>query len=74
MLPQKDDARWARFIEELAQVQVKDLAAQMMIKGLKLKLKQDGTEEAKAEAIHTAYEFFSKNETAMAEDIHRIFG
>jgi hypothetical protein len=74
MLPPKTDPKWNKFLTNLPTVQVSNLPARMLINRLKLKLGMGSGDASRKEIIDSAYEFFSKNETAMAEDIKKIFG
>jgi hypothetical protein len=74
MLPSKSDPKWLRFIDDLAGIQVESLPARMFLNRLTLKLQANASADAKSEAIGEAFEFFTKNQCAIAEDIQRIFG
>jgi hypothetical protein len=74
MLPAKTDPKWTKFVTNLPTLQVTNLPARMLVNRLKLKLGMGSTDAIRKEIIDAAYEFFSKNETAVADDIKKIFG
>jgi hypothetical protein len=73
MLPPKSDPRWAKFVDNLASIQVTDLSARMFLSRLKMRAGAGNSEAIKRELIAAAYDFFSKHETTMADDIRHIF-
>lgn len=74
MLPPKTDWKWQRFLDRIGTVEVSNLSTRMLVNRLKLKIAFDPTPAVKAAALDAAYEFFRKNEAAVAHDIQRIFG
>jgi len=74
MVPAKSDPKWAKFLGSLGKTQVTDLSTRMMMNRLKMKISFDGSEATKAKAIAEAYDFFSKNQANLKDDIKLIFG
>ena len=72
-VPPKNDPRWRRFLNTLNDVRAANLATKMLISRLKVKIAFDPSQAAKDQAIEAAYDFFSRNESAVADDIGQIF-
>jgi hypothetical protein len=71
MLPPKNDPRWTWFIDHIGETHVTDLSAKMFLS--RLKMQAGGGHADKRELIAMAHAFFTKHETALADDIRRIF-
>lgn len=74
MVPPKTDWKWQRFLDRIDTVEVSNLPTRMLVNRLKLKIGFDPAPAARQAALDSAYEFFCKNEAAVADDIKRIFG
>ena len=74
MLPPKNSPKWTKFLNDLGTIAVNDLSAKMMMNRIKMKIRFDGSEAVKQQAITEAYDFFAKNEAALKGEIDRIFG
>lgn len=73
MIPPKTDPRWAALVTGTEAFPLKGLAARMMLTRVRLMGSREGG-QAVAEAVDTAYDFFSKNLESAADDIRTIFG
>jgi hypothetical protein len=72
VIPPKTDPRWKALIRGTTPYKLKGLATRMLLTRVRLMGSRDD-EQALAEAIDTAYEFFSRNREAQA-DIDTVFG
>ena len=73
MIPPKSDPRWTALVTGTRPYALKGLAARMMLTRVRL-IGSREDEQSIAEAVDTAYDFFSKNLDAAREDIRTIFG
>jgi hypothetical protein len=73
MVPPKSDRKWQRFLDHISTVEVSNLSTRMLVNRLKLKIAFEPTAAVKAAALDMAHDFFCKNESAVADDIKRIF-
>lgn len=74
MVPSKTDLKWVKFLDNLGKLPVTDLSARMMLNRVKTKIMFDGSEAVKKQMISDAYDFFTKNEATLKDDIKLIFG
>lgn len=74
MVPPKTDPAWRALLSNIEKVPVTGLSTKMLMTRLRLLLLWDKTEEKQQEAIKIAFDFFSKNEAAVRNDIKLIFG
>lgn len=74
MVPPKSSPKWTKFLNDLGTITVNDLSAKMMMNRIKMKIRFDGSEAIRQQAIGEAYDFFVKNEAALKSEIDRIFG
>jgi hypothetical protein len=73
MIPAKNDPRWTKFLRGLNTIQASNLQTRMMLSRIKLKIGSNPTDETKKEVIASAWEFFTKNQATVADDIQKIF-
>jgi hypothetical protein len=74
MVPPKTDAKWKKFVTNIGSIEAANLPTRMLLSRLRLRVGANPTEAGRQEVIHSAWEFFSKNETTVADDIKKIFG
>ena len=73
MIPPKTDPRWTDLVTGNRPYPLKGLASRMMLTRVRL-IGSREDQRSVAEAVDTAYDFFSKNLEAAREDIRTIFG
>ena len=73
MIPPKTDKIWKLLILGEQIYDLKSLPTKMLVMRIRL-LARDQTSEMMNEAISIAYDFFSKNQLVLQEDIKTIFG
>ena len=73
MVPPKTDPGWNRFLNNLENYAPKSLPTKILMTRLKLISKQ-GSAEAKKAMVDAAFDFFTKNEVSVKDDIKLIFG
>jgi len=74
MIPAKSDPKWEKFLLSLGSIPVSDLSVKMMMNRIKMKTLFDPSEAVKKQAISDAFDFFTKNQVSMKDDIKKIFG
>lgn len=74
MVPPKTSWKWQRFLDYMGTMEVSNLPTRMLVNRLKLKMAFEPGPAARVAALDVAYDFFCKNEAAVADDIKRIFG
>ena len=73
MIPSKSDPRWRALVQGTDKLELKGLAARMLVTRVRLMGARKDEVSLKA-AIETAYDFFAKNTEAARDDIRVIFG
>jgi hypothetical protein len=73
MIPAKNDPKWIKFTRGLSTIQAANLPTRMMLSRLKLKLGNNPTDALRQEVIASAWDFFTKNQASVADDIQKIF-
>jgi hypothetical protein len=74
MVPPKTDPKWTKLISNLDKFRVTQLVTRMFFVQLKLITTWGESAENKQKALNLAYDFFTKNETYVKDDIKLIFG
>lgn len=74
MIPAKTDPKWTKFISNLGAIAVTDLSTRMMLNRIKMKVGFNATDATKKQAIEEAYDFFTKNQATLKDEIQKIFG
>lgn len=71
MVPPKDNSVWRIVVDSKTDYHLSELATKMFLTRVRLLTKNDPHKVA--EAIDLAYEFFTKNEELLSNDIRKIF-
>lgn len=75
MVPPKQDPKWTKLINNLESVQSYSLSTRLMLSKLKLTMTREKSSDAsKKQSIAEAYDYFTKNEANLKDDIKLIFG
>jgi predicted ATP-dependent Lon-type protease len=74
MLPPKEHPRWREIVTRNGDISLHALATKMVMTRVKTVIGKEPSEDKVQEAITIAYDFFKKNEFAVADDIELLFG
>lgn len=72
MIPPKSDPIWKEIVDNTEDLMISALPTKMLFMRVKM-LRRSGTSKSLSEAIDAAYDFFSKNEDAVKEDVAVVF-
>lgn len=73
MIPPKTDPVWREIVDRTEDYEVSALPTKMLFMRIKL-LRYSGTSQSMTDAVNAAFDFFSKNEEAVRDDIEIVFG
>ncbi|QDK45193.1 hypothetical protein DOM22_08500 [Bdellovibrio sp. ZAP7] len=74
MIPPKEHPRWREIVAHDGNLSLHALSTKMVMTRVRTVLGTSPTEEKVQEAITIAFDFFKKNEFAVADDIKTLFG
>jgi hypothetical protein len=73
-VPSVSDPKWNKFVASLSTIRANELSTKMFINRLKIKVMFDNSEVVKQAVIREAYDYFTKNQVALKDDIQLVFG
>ena len=74
MIPPKSDPKWTKFLNNLGNIVVTELPTRMLLNRIKMKVLFDPSEAVRKQAIDDAFDFFTKNEAILGNDVQKVFG
>lgn len=71
MIPSMSDPRWAKIVKDpdAYKTRVTSIATKLMLGTIKIRAQRESVEES----IEHAYKYFTKNESALEDDIAALF-
>jgi len=73
MIPEKNDSRWKEIVTTATVFPLHGLATKMLLMRVRTMIKLDPSPQKVDEAIKITYDFFSKNEETLKNDLAILF-